>query len=299
MYRERLLLEDRVAVVFGGAGGGMGTQTALAVVDAGAKLVAVDINEERVKETERQVTELGGTCIGIGADVRELDELRGVYERAVQEFGGVDCVVNLVGGMRLVTRTAADTPVTGVRSGSTPKGGGWLGIDDYPDDVYDDLITLNMTYAFNSCREAARIMLRQGRGGSIVNFASVSALAAAPYHIPYGMAKAGVMSLTRSVAVELGPSGVRCNCVVPGSVPAPLAQNSYPAAFDDITDRASRKSPLGRRVAPEEIAGAALFLLSDLSGGITGQCLNVDAGASANCPLGTGLEYQQTTALRQ
>jgi len=283
---EKVRLDGRTIIDFGAGGGGMGTHTALAIAGAGAHLIAVDLTEERVEATRTAVEAFGGRCDTAVADVRSLDELRRAFDLA-DEDGGADGLVNLVGGTKRLSAASPDKPTRT-----------WMPIGETDESVYEDTALMNMSYVFYSCREFARRAVPAGRRGSIVNFASVSAVAGAPFHSPYGMAKAGVMSLTRSVAVELGPHGIRSNCIVPGSVPAPLSQAGQPAAFDNITDRASRKAPLGRRVAPDEIAGAVLFFLSDLSGGVTGQCLNVDAGASANSPLGTGPEYLETTNLR-
>jgi NAD(P)-dependent dehydrogenase (short-subunit alcohol dehydrogenase family) len=288
MFLDKLRLDGRIVIQFGAAGGGMGTSTAMALAEAGATLVAVDLTEDLLKETESRIAEIGGTCRSVTGDVRSPQDILHAFDVA-EEYGGASAVVNLVGGMRL-PRCDADDAL---------PGSAWMEIQALPDDIYSEIVTVNMTYVFNSAREFARRCIERGEGGTIVNFASVSALAGAPYHSVYGMAKAAVMSLTRSLAVELGPHSIRANCIVPGSTPSPLAKAAYSAAFDNITDRASRRSPLGRRVAPDEIAGAVLFFLSDLSSGITGQCLSVDAGVSANSPLGTGADYLATTNLRR
>jgi NAD(P)-dependent dehydrogenase (short-subunit alcohol dehydrogenase family) len=287
VFTDRLRLDDRAVIVFGAGGGGMGTATALAIADAGGNLVAFDITDDRVAETQRRIKASGGHSVGYAGDVRSVDDLANACALATSKFGRLDGVVNLVGGTRLE------------RPGGTSRNAGtWLPLHEYPEDVYEDIFAVNLTYVFHSCQIAARTMLECGNGGSIVNFASVSALEGAPYHGPYGAAKAGVMSITKTLAVELGRQGIRANCIVPGSVPAPLSKAASSNTFDAITDRASLRSALGRRVDPVEIAGAVLFLLSNLSAGITGQCLNVDAGASAQSPLGTDTDYARTTEIR-
>lgn len=286
-YLDRLRLDGRTVVLFGATGGGMGTQTALAIADAGATLIAADISAQRLEETRALVEERGGACIPIVADVREGADVLAAIEAAITETGRLDGVVNLVGGGRVEGKT-----------GTLSDASSWRPVEDYDYAVYEELFRLNMHYVFRSCQAAARRMIEGGRGGAIVNFASVSALAGAPYCSAYGAAKAGVMSLTRTLAAELGRHNIRANCIVPGSVPTQLARRASAETFDQITDRASNRSPLGRRVDPAEIAGAVLFFLSDLSSGITGQCLNVDAGVSANSPLGTHLDYAETTRIR-
>jgi NAD(P)-dependent dehydrogenase (short-subunit alcohol dehydrogenase family) len=287
MFMDRTRLDGRAVVVFGAGGGGMGTATAVAVAEAGADMVAFDITQERVDETRRQIEALGGRCSGYAGDVREAEALAAACDLAGSEFGRLDGIVNLVGGTRLETT-----------SGTASNAGTWLPLHEYPEDVYETIFDVNLTYVFRACQVGVKAMLEHGNGGSIVNFASVAALEGAPYHGPYGAAKAGVMALTKTIAVELGRQGIRANCVVPGSVPAPLSKAASSNTFDAIPERASARSALGRRVDPQEIAGAVLFFLSDLSSGITGQCLNVDAGASAQSPLGTDSDYNRSTSIR-
>lgn len=287
MATESGLLEGRAVVVFGAGGGGMGTATAVKAAGAGAGIVAFDITDDRVAETVKAITDAGGKAVGYTGDVRSADDLSAAVDLAGSEFGRLDGVVNLVGGTRLERKSGTE------RNAST-----WVPFHEYPEDAYEDMFAVNLTYVYKSCTFAVRKMLEFGNGGSIVNFASVSAWNGAPFHGPYGAAKAGVMSLTQTVAVEMGRQGIRCNCIVPGSVPAPLSKAASANTFDAITERASLRSALGRRVDPTEIAGAVLFFLSDLSGGVTGQLLPVDAGATAQSPLGTDSDYRRSSEIR-
>lgn len=280
-------MAGRTVVVFGGGGGGMGTETSLALARAGAEVVVADISDERVHETVALISDAGGRAVGRACDVREIGDLEAVFALAGEEFGRFDGVVNIVGGARV--ESAGGT----VANAST-----WNPLHEYSEELWQGIFALNIDYVFHSCSIAAREMIRSGNGGTIVNFASVSALAGSAYNAPYGAAKAGVISLTRSLSLELGEYGVRANCVVPGSVPAPLAKNASPSTYEAIANRASRKSPLGRQVHPGEIAGAVLFFSSALSSGITGQSLTVDVGASANSPLGTWEEYRESMRIR-
>ncbi|MFD9551664.1 SDR family NAD(P)-dependent oxidoreductase [Nocardia salmonicida] len=286
-FMDRARLDGRTVVIFGGSGGGMGTATSQALASAGANLVVFDITEERVEDARKDVAEVGGRCVGLVGDVRELSAVERAYALADEEFGALHGVVNLVGGTRVETK-----------GGTAYNASPWNPLHEFSDEIWSEMFELNTDYVFRSCRLAARAMIARKTAGTIVNFASASAIAGAAYHGPYGAAKAAVMALTKTLAIELGPYGIRANCVVPGSVPAPLSKQASLKTFDSITDRASAKAPLGRRVAPEEIAGAVLFFSSELSGGVTGQCLNVDAGASANSPLGTGREYAESMATR-
>jgi NAD(P)-dependent dehydrogenase (short-subunit alcohol dehydrogenase family) len=141
---------------------------------------------------------------------------------------------------------------------------------------YDGLLDRNLRSAVVAHQVTAASMAASGRGGSIVSVSAATAFASSPFHALYGAAKAALVALARTEAVEWGPSGIRVNTVAPGAV------ETRPAADAAEMTRWERAAiPLGRRVRPTEIAAAALFLLSDLSSGVTGQTLVVDGGALA------------------
>ena len=263
MYLEKARLDGKVALIVGAGAGGIGTYTSLALAEAGAQVIAVDKSLELLADTERQIEQIGGYCYGILADVLQPNELRNAIRRSIEEAGPIHCLVNVAGGMLR---------------------GQWHRTDLYPDNTYDEVLGLNLRYVFTACREIGRHMIEEGVEGRIVNFASVSGIAGAPYHGPYGAAKAAVMSLTRSMAVEWGEFGIRVNAIAPGTVATP--RNLYKAGSEE---HARSWNPIPRRLEPEELAAVTLFLLSDLSSGITGQVLTVDLGASARFPLG-GIE---------
>ncbi|MEE9285045.1 MAG: SDR family oxidoreductase [Dehalococcoidia bacterium] len=274
MVLERLRLDGRTAIVSGAGGGGIGTATSLTLAEAGADIVAVDILEERVKDTERRVGELGRRCLGIVADLRQKSEVERVVTRAVKEFGAVHHVANVMGGM------TADQ---------------WGEVLEYGETQFDQVISMNLRYAFLVCQAAARSMVELGIQGSMVSVASVSGIAGAPFHGPYGAAKAGLMALTRTMAVELGPRGIRVNAVAPGSVRTPrvLAMGSR-----DIDETSRETIPIGKACEPDDIAAGILFLLSDLARSISGHTLVVDGGATAKFSL-TGRSAQQIEEEKQ
>jgi len=261
LYLERLGLAGRTAVVGGAGGGGIGTATALALAEAGARVVAVDIETDRVEETEMRIAEIGGRCVGVTADLRERDQCERVMARAVEAFGGVDHVANVAGG------TAEHH---------------WAPLLEQSDRNFEELMRGSLGYVFVLCQLAARDMVRRGRPGSMVNVASVSGLNSAPYHAHYGAAKAGLMSLTRTMAVEWGPHDIRVNALAPGAVKTPriLARGG-----EELDAMAREQIPLQRACTPEDIAGGILFLLSDLAGSVTGHTLVVDGGAQAKFPF--------------
>jgi NAD(P)-dependent dehydrogenase (short-subunit alcohol dehydrogenase family) len=267
-YFARMRLDGRAAVVLGAGGGGMGTQTCLALAEAGAVVAAVDLVEARAQETVALVEAAGGTAVALAADVTRPGVMTEIFGQAERRLGPVRHLVNVIGGVNDPRARAS--------------------LVDCPDEAYDAVFAANIDYVFAACREAARVMTAHGLSGSIVNFASISAVTSAPLHGLYGAAKAGVMALTRTFSVELGPQGIRVNAVVPGSIRVP----HHGAQANEALEARSRLStPIGRRLYPEEVAGTVLFLLSELAAGITGQCLNVDGGVTANHPFGTLTDF--------
>ena len=150
------------------------------------------------------------------------------------------------------------------------------------DEDWDASFDLVLRHLFLLAQAVGRRMVDQRTGGSIVSIASVSGLSSAPRHAAYGAAKAGVIALTRTLAVELAESGVRVNAVAPGAVLTPRVAQSQTA---ERRAESARSIPMGRYAAPEEIARPVVFLASDLASYVTGQTLVVDGGATAQFPL--------------
>ena len=261
MVLERLRMDGKNVLVIGAGAGGMGTHTALALVEAGARVVAVDYLDERVRETEEQIAEVGGECVGITADVRDRTALKNAIAEAIAAVGQLDGLANVAGGIQ-------------------PKH--LFPVDEYPDDVYDEVMALNLSYVLVSSREVARHMIDRGIRGSIVSYASIGGLMGLPYNGPYSAAKAAVIALTRTMATEWGPVGIRVNAVAPGIVRTPRTL----ARTVGVDEHAKVWIPLGRMCESDEVAAAALFLLSDLSSVITGQTIVADGGASTRSTLG-------------
>jgi 3-oxoacyl-[acyl-carrier protein] reductase len=241
---ERLLeLDDRTFVVAGAGGGGIGTATCAAIVLAGGRVIAIDNNLDRLEMVGR----LARVTPRL-ADARDLAAI----ERVLATEGPVSGLVHVAGGLRVDQ---------------------WERTEDLRLSSFDDVIANNLRSALVTSRAVATRMISSGTPGSIVHVASIAALGALPYGAAYAVAKAGMLALMRTQAVEWGPRGIRVNAVAPGSVATPDAEYSPDASAD-------HRIPLRRRAEPDDVASAVIFLLSSLSSFVTGHTLAVDGGAS-------------------
>jgi 2-deoxy-D-gluconate 3-dehydrogenase len=237
-----------------GASRGIGRAIAVAMAAAGADVALVARTEDGLEETAGVVGGLGRKAMVIPADVTSQAAVTAAVEAAAEGLGHLDIVVNNAGGTNFMV------PFTDIRAG------GW-----------DKVMTLNLNSAVYVCQAVASHLFSRG-GGSVINVASVGGLIGAPFVAPYGASKAAVISLTKSLAVEWGPGGVRVNALCPGWTATELNRGLWedpeagPATIATV--------PMGRWGRAEEMAGPALFLASDASSFMTGQTLTVDGGQS-------------------
>jgi NAD(P)-dependent dehydrogenase (short-subunit alcohol dehydrogenase family) len=255
-FLERFGLAGKVVLLIGGGGEGgegMGPAIAAAFAALGADVAVVDRDRDRAEVVAGRVRDAGRRSVAIGADVTEPDQITALVERTRHEFGGLDVLVNVVG----IAQMAATL--------------------DYPEALWDDQFAVNVKYVFFACQAAARAMIEQGHGGRIVNLASISGVGNSPGHVAYGAAKAGLMNLTRSLAVEWAEHGIRVNAVAPGATATPRISGWYDAN-PDIAEAFYASVPLGRIGHTDDIANAVVFMASDLSSYVTGQTLVVDGG---------------------
>lgn len=229
-----------------GAAQGMGKAIARRFADLGANVVAADIKAEAAAET---VADLGARGLAVACNVADAAAVRNAFAATEERFGRVDVVVNSAG------IGAVDSFL------------------DTPDDNWHRVIGVNLTGTFLCCREGARLMAKKGVKGVLLNISSTGAVSGeGPVH--YVASKAGVMGLTRSIARELGASGIRVNTIVPGATNTAML-----AGIPDEWMQAMVKAiPLGRVGEPEDIARVATFLASDDAQYITGQNIAVNGG---------------------
>nr|WP_047166025.1 SDR family oxidoreductase [Sphingomonas sp. Y57] len=255
-------LAGQVHVVAGAGGGGIGTSTCELLAKAGATVLAVDKTDLGCASAADALGPHGPQHRVVRADLADEAALAD----ALADAGPVRGLVNVVGG---ITSQDLIAPL--------------LAADAM--DIFDRLMRFNTVPTLAASRTVARAMVEHGQGGSIVNIASAAGLAGMPFGAGYAAAKAALINLTRTMATEWGGGGVRVNAIAPGSIAtAKLGRQRFDGGGDE-KDRAARAVvPLGRRGLPEEIAGVALFLLSDLAAYVSGQVVAVDGGMLARPP---------------
>jgi NAD(P)-dependent dehydrogenase (short-subunit alcohol dehydrogenase family) len=253
-YASLLRLDDQVHVVVG-AGQGIGRQAAHAFASVGARVLCVDVDAARARAVAAETGGMAAEC-----DVTVAGEIDRVLRDGERSLGPISGVTNIVGMVR------------------------WTDLADATDEdwVWQDAIVVRQAHR---TLRAAIPSLRRAGGGSLTFVASVSALTSAPGHGLYGMSKAALISMMRTAAMELGPSGIRVNTVSPGVTRTPrLIADSR---FEEPLRENARRTPLRRVAEPSDIAAALLFLSSGLARHITGQDLVVDGGLSQTWPLAT------------
>ena len=250
---DLLKLDGRIVVVSGAGGGGIGTTVTRMTAEAGATVVAVSRSKENLDEHVAPLTARGLPVVSVAADAATDDGIATVLDRVRGLPGDLYGLVNVAGGAEPAT---------------------WMPSTRVTRADWRALFTANLETAFFMSQAVAAEIRRNQNRGSIVSVSSISGMNTAPFHIAYGTAKAAVVAMTRTVAVELAPDNIRVNAVAPG-VTATAASLTYTG---EDPDRDRQAIAMGRRGTPEEQAGAILFLLSDLSSYITGQTLLVDGG---------------------
>jgi 2-deoxy-D-gluconate 3-dehydrogenase len=239
-----------------GASRGIGQVIAVAFAEAGADVAIVARSADGLAETASDIEAVGRKAVVIPADVTSQEEVGAAVGTAIDQLGYVDIVVNNAGGSNFMVEFR-DLRLSG----------------------WDKLIQLNLTSAVYVCRAFADHLLERGQG-SVINVASVAGVASAPMIAPYGAAKAAVISLSKTLAVEWGGQGVRVNALCPGWTATELNRNLW--ADPEAGPATIASVPMQRWARAQEMAGPAVFLASDASSYMTGQVLVVDGGQTAS-----------------
>ncbi|HEU4598254.1 MAG TPA: SDR family NAD(P)-dependent oxidoreductase [Solirubrobacterales bacterium] len=257
-------LDEKTALITG-AGSGMGRAAASAFAAAGAAVACADLDGDAAEATAAVVTEAGGRAIGLATDVSDGAQVEAAVAATERELGGLDVLYNNAGYWRF----ALDGYVEGETDGPSPL---------LSEEIWQQTIDVNLKGTYLGCRYGIPALQRRG-GGAILNVSSVAAMrVGSGVSDAYTAAKAGVLGLTRTLAVEYGGEGIRVNCIVPGPIETPLVER-IPA---ERREAFGAMVPLGRWGRPEEIASMALFLASDASSFCTGQTFVVDGGYLAS-----------------
>lgn len=235
-----------------GAGGYIGTQTAITLAREGINIAVCDISEKSVRATVDKVNAMGGNAKGYVSDVTDSTAIEYAVRKAAADFGGLDIMIHIAGGSARIA------------------GGKYVPLVEQDENVIDRVLKVNLYGSIWTNRAAAKIMIKQGRGGKIINFASAVGINGLSTCSDYAASKGGVMSLTKSLAKELGPYKINVNAVAPGVVMRPEEGN------DDY--RATKTNLLGEKCTAEDIANLVAFLASDKARFITGQTYVCDGG---------------------
>lgn len=252
-------LRDHVVVLFGGAGG-IGAPVAGFLAERGATVIVVDLQAAAARAIAEGLAERGLRATGVGCDIAVEAAVDALIETTVQQHQQIDALVNLA-----------------TRAGMGP-------LLDFPVESFDQIVGVNLRGAFLASRAAARQMSGQPTGGRIVLFSSVTSLFGSPGQAVYGMTKAAISGLVKSMALEWIGRGVRVNALSPTTTDTPLAKD-WLDSDPELRATLARTVPVGRLAEPADMFGALEFLLTDASRFMVGQTLYVDGGVSVTHPL--------------
>ena len=254
-------LKGKAAIVTGagsiGPGMGNGKATAILFAREGARVMAVDCNIEAAEETRQLITKEGGDCSVFKADVSKSADCKSMVENCVQAFGRIDILHNNVG----ISSRA--------------------GIDGTSEEQWDRVMNINLKSMFLTCKHALPYMEKQG-SGAIVNIATIHAIRVPRSSFAYSVSKAGVVALTREIAIQYAAKGIRANTILPGLMRTPIvesmAKSGRPEDLEELWRQRDARCPTGKQGDAWDTAYAALFLTSDEAKYITGTTLVVDGG---------------------
>lgn len=246
-------LTDKVILVNGGSRG-IGEAFAREFARRGATVIVASRKQEGVDAVAKAIVDEGGKAVGMVCHTGDGEQIDALFARIEAEYGRLDGLVN----------NAATNPYFGP-------------FVEAPESAFDKTFDVNVKGYFMMSQRAARLMVKNDSGGSILNIASIEGISPSPMMAIYSMTKAAVIMLTKTVAKEMGGANIRCNCICPGLTETKFAQVLIDTP--EIRDEQVGKTPLARHAQPEEMVGAAVYLMSDAASFTTGAILTVDGGA--------------------
>ncbi len=257
-------LDGKVAIVTGGASG-IGLGTVERFIEDGASVVVADVNGEGAKQVADELVAKGGKAIAFTVDVSEEEQVKAMIDKAVEQFGRLDILHN----------NAAWGPMND------------NGIPEMDVEMWDRVMAINLRGPMLGCKYAIPEMVKNG-GGTIINTASANGKVGDYVRTAYSASKAGLMSLTRSVATQHGKEGIRCNSVLPGLVVTPATRRKFSDELMELMEEGNLLPYVG---SPEDIAALVSFLASDEGKYITGQEINCDGGVLVRAGAGAIMKY--------
>lgn len=248
-------LDGKTSIITGG-GSGIGKAIARRFAEEDARVALLEINAEVGEETAREIEADGGTAAFFECDVSEWSEVRASFQDVVDQFGGLDILINNAGIAHVGT------------------------VEETTVEEFDEVYDVNVKGVYNCLRAAVPEMKEDG--GSILNIASVVSSVGIPDRFAYSMSKGAVLTMTYSVACDYVDQGIRCNAISPARIHTPFVdgflEENYPDRQEEMFEQLSQTQPIGRMGTPEEVAALSLFLCSDEAGFITGSNFPIDGG---------------------
>ena len=252
MYMDKYRLDGRVALVTGGSRG-IGRATALGLAEAGADVAVASRKRPDLENVAADIKRMGRKSLAVAAHVGRMDDIRSLVAKVRDEFGRIDILVN--------------------NAGTSPALASSLEVDER---LWDSIMNLNLKGLFFLSQAVAKVMKEHG-GGRIINVASMDGLKPEANIGTYAVSKAGVIMVSRVMALELARYNIRVNTIAPGNVHTRLGDSRF-LAMPEYEEEMVKRTPLGRIGEPDDIVGAMIYLASDASSFVTGECIVVAGG---------------------